>query len=194
MQNILSRAGLIAVAALLACSPRALAQVPNITISFPAARSADPIDGRLFLLLSTDPSAEPRMQIDDTPKSQMIFGMNVDGMRPDASVVIADDAAGYPVRNLRDIPPGDYYVQGFLNRYETFHRADGKTIKLAPDRGEGQHWNLSPGNLYSKPQKLHVDASSKIALTLDQQIPPIPAQPDTKYIRHIRIQSDKLTK
>ena len=195
MQNISSLVGRLLIAVLaIACSAPAFGQTPNFTVSFPSARSADSIDGRLFLLLSTDPSAEPRMQIDDTPKSQMMFGMDVDGMRPGISITIADDAAGYPVRNLRDVPPGDYYVQGFLNRYETFHRADGKTIKLAPDRGEGQHWNLSPGNLYSKPQKMHVDASSKITLTLDQQIPPLPAQADTKFIRHIRIQSDKLSK
>ena len=33
----------------------------------------------------------------------------------------------------------DYTAQAVLNIYETFHRGDGKTIKLAPDRGEGQH-------------------------------------------------------
>ena len=47
-------------------------------------------------------------------------------------------------------------VQAVLDVYQTFHRADGKTIKLSPDRGEGKHWNLAPGNLYSKPQKVHV--------------------------------------
>ena len=28
------------------------------------------------------------------------------------------------------------------------------------DRGEGQHWNIAPGNLYSKPQKITIGASS----------------------------------
>ena len=61
------------------------------------------------------------------------------------------------------VPPGDYYVQAVLNIYQTFHRANGTTVKLAPDRGEGQHWNLAPGNLYSKPVKVHIDGQTKLA-------------------------------
>jgi hypothetical protein len=34
---------------------------------------------RALAALSNDPSAEPRMQIDDTPRSQMVFGVTVDG-------------------------------------------------------------------------------------------------------------------
>ena len=81
-----------------------------------------------------------------------------------------------------------------MNIYQTFHRANGTTVKLAPDRGEGQHWNLAPGNLYSKPAKVHIDGHTKLAVLLTETIPPIPPQPDTKYIRHIRIQSELLTK
>ena len=38
------------------------------------------------------------MQIDDTPKSQMVFGVTVDGWKPGQSVKVDDSAAGYPVR------------------------------------------------------------------------------------------------
>ena len=96
------------------------------------------------------------MQIDDTPRTQMVFGVTVDGLRPGQGAVVDGSATGYPIRSLKDVPAGDYTVQAVLNVYETFHRADGKTVKLAPDRGEGQHWNLAPGNLYSKPRKVHV--------------------------------------
>jgi hypothetical protein len=167
----------------------------RISVSFPAARSAKPLDGRVLLLLSNDPSEEPRMQIDDTPRSQMVFGVTVDGLKPGQEVVVGDSAAGYPVRSLKDVPAGDYTVQAVLNVYETFHRADGKTIKLAPDRGEGQHWNLAPGNLYSTPRKVHVGpGGAAIAVSLDQVIPPIAPVADTKYVRHIRIESKLLTK
>lgn len=167
----------------------------KISVSFPAARSAKPLDGRVLLLLSNDPSAEPRMQIDDTPRSQMVFGVTVDGLKPGQEVVVGDAAAGYPVRSLKEVPAGDYTVQAVLNVYETFHRADGKTIKLAPDRGEGQHWNLAPGNLYSTPRKIHVGpGGAAIAVSLDQVIPPIAPVADTKYVRHIRIESKLLTK
>jgi hypothetical protein len=167
---------------------------PTFSVSFPKTRSEKPLDGRLYLLLSTDPSDEPRNQINDTPKSQMIFGVDVDGLQPGQARTVDTTAYGYPIKSLRDLPPGEYYVQALLHRYETFHRADGHTVKMAPDRGEGQHWNIAPGNLYSKPVKMTVSKSSTISISLDQEIPPIAPPVDTKYIRHLRIQSDLLTK
>jgi hypothetical protein len=69
-------------------------------------------------------------------------------------------------------------------------------VKLAPDRGEGQHWNLAPGNLLSKPRLVHIGPGAPpIAKSRSTEvIPPIKPEPDTKYIRHIRIQSKLLTK
>jgi hypothetical protein len=166
----------------------------QITVSFPAGVSSKPLDGRVLLLLSTDPSSEPRMQIDDSPRSQLVFGTTVDGLAPGQPVAVTTAAAGYPIRSLSNVPPGDYFVQAVLNIYQTFHRANGTTVKLAPDRGEGQHWNLAPGNLYSKPVKAHVDGHAKLAIVLSETIPAIPAQPDTKYIRHIRVESQLLSK
>jgi hypothetical protein len=181
--------------ALVSVNAGAQTGVQAVSVSFPAAQSAKPLDGRLLLLLSNDPSEEPRMQIDDTPRSQMVFGVTVDGLKPGQSVVVDDKAAGYPIRSLKDVPAGDYTVQAVLDVYETFHRADGKTIKLSPDRGEGKHWNLAPGNLYSKPVKMHIGpGGAPIVISLDQVIPPIVPEADTKYVRHIRIQSALLTK
>jgi hypothetical protein len=165
------------------------------TVSFPKERSAKPLDGRLLLLLSTDPSEEPRMQIDDTPRSQLIFGVNVDGLVPGAAATIDANASGYPIHSLKDVPPGEYTAQAVLNLYETFHRSDGPVVKLHMDQGEGQHWNITPGNLYSKPRKITVKpGSAPVALSLTEEIPLIPAPKDTKYVRHIRIQSELLTK
>src|SRR4249920_2028019 len=81
--------------------PAASAQ--TITVRFPASRSQTPLDGRLLLLLSNDPSEEPRMQIDDTPKSQMVFGVTVDGWKPGEPITVGDDAQGYPRAKLRDV-------------------------------------------------------------------------------------------
>ena len=181
------------VLALLLFAPAALAQ--SFSVTFPASVSAQSLDGRLLLLLSTDSNDEPRNQIDDSPRSQIVFGVPVDGWQPDHPQIVDASAWGYPVHSLTDLPAGDYYVQALLNKYETFHRSDGKTIKLHMDQGEGQHWNISPGNLYSKPVKIHVDASTKnYAIVLSEVIPPIPPAADTKYIRHIRVQSQVLTK
>ena len=185
----------LALAASAGVSSDAQMGVQAVSVSFSEARSAKPLDGRLLFLLSNDPSDEPRMQIDDTPKSQMVFGLTVDGWRPAQSVKVDDSAAGYPVRKLSEVPAGDYTVQAVFDVYQTFHRADGKTIKLSPDRGEGKHWNLAPGNLYSRPQKVHVGpGGAPISIVLDQVIPPIAPVADTKYVRHIRIESALLTK
>jgi Putative esterase len=179
----------------LLCSASAKA-APKFSITFSKASVASPIDGRLLLILSSDPSAEPRMQVNDTPATQMIFGVDVDQLQPGQAAMVDSRAFGYPVRSLAQVKPGEYYVQAVLHRYETFQRSDGHTVKLPMDRGEGQHWNIAPGNLYSKPQKIVISDSpgAEIAILLDQQIPPITAPADTKYIRHIKIQSALLTK
>ena len=177
-----------------ACWTAALS-AQTVTVSFPASRSTKPLDGRVLLLLSNDPSDEPRMQIDDTPKSQMVFGVTVDGWKPDEPLTIGNDAHGYPRASLEDVPPGEYTIQAVLNVYETFHRSDGRTVKLAPDRGEGQHWNLAPGNLLSKPRLVKIGPGAPpIAVSLSEAIPPIKPEPDTKYVRHLHIQSELLTK
>ncbi len=136
--------------------PAPAAAQTSFSLRFPSDVSAQPLDGRLLLLLSTDPIDEPRNQIDDTPRTQMVFGLNVDGWQPGKPAVVDASAWGYPIRSLKDVPPGEYYVQAVLNKYETFHRSDGKTVKLHMDQGEGQHWNISPGNLYSKPVKMKI--------------------------------------
>ena len=112
--------------------------VQAVSVSFPAAQSAKALDGRLLLLLSNDPTEEPRMQIDDTPKSQMVFGVTVDGWKPGQSVKVDDSAAGYPVRKLSEVPAGDYTVQAVLDVYQTFHRADGKTDQAVAGSRRGQ--------------------------------------------------------
>ena len=173
--------------------------IPSFAITFEATKSHGPLDGRLLLLFSTDPSAEPRLQIDDTPKSQIVFGKDVENWRPDQPLLLdANDPGifGHPLRGLIDLKPGEYTVQALLDRYETFHRADGHVLKLPTDRGEGRQWNRAPGNLYSKPRPVRIEApkSDRITLKLTEEIPPIPPPADTQYVKHIRIQSERLTK
>lgn len=184
--------------ALLTLSAPFSAAQPNklkIAVSFGAQQSNTPLDGRLLLLISTDGSQEPRFQINDGLNTQQVFGLNVDGLKPGQKAIIDGSAFGYPRQSLHDIPAGTYYVQALLHKYETFQRKDGHTVKLPMDRGEGQQWNRAPGNLYSTPQKLTIDPrkGGTIHLTLDKIIPPIPPPKDTKYIKHVKMQSKLLT-
>jgi hypothetical protein len=194
-RTILGRAaGTAAVVLALAAGPVAGAQ--TVTVTYPASLAKGPLDGRLLLLLSTDDKAEPRLQISDTSlDSQQVFGIDVDGWKPGDVATFAPDVAGYPLPSLAQVPPGTYNVQALLHRYETFKRSDGHTVKLPMDRGEGQQWNRAPGNLYSTPKKIQFTASgAPIAMALDLVIPEIKPPADTKYVKHERIRSERLSK
>ena len=166
----------------------------SVTVTLPRSKATQPLDGRLLLLLSTDPEKEPRFQINDGPSTQQMFGLDVESWIPGQATSIDSQAFGYPIRSLGQMKPGDYIAQVLLDKYETFHLATGQTVKLPTDRGEGRHWNQAPGNLYSEPRKIHIDRDTRVSLTLDREIAPIPEPMDTKYVKHIKIQSERLTK
>jgi hypothetical protein len=185
-------------AGLLSAAAGATAPTPTVSITFPAARGATPLDGRVILLFSRDFTREPRIHVDpdDLLDSPFVFGADVDALAPNQAAVLDDTAFGWPARRLSELPPGDYNVQAVLNRYETFHLADGRVLKLPPDKGEGQVWAEKPGNLYSAPMRVHIDPAhpAPIALTLDQELPPVPPKVDSEYVRHVRIRSALLSK
>ena len=70
-------------------------------ISVPATNSADALDGRVLLAISTDAKDEPRFQIEEQEaKSQQLFGVDVAALKPGVPVAIDGSALGYPVRSL----------------------------------------------------------------------------------------------
>jgi hypothetical protein len=165
-------------------------------ISFPSSLESKPLDGHIMLCISKESKPEPRFQLrEETAESGQFFGFDVDGLAPGAPATIDASTLGYPVRSVDEIPAGDYYVQAVLNVYETFHRADGHTLKLPPDMGEGQQWHSKPGNPMSKPVRMHIDpaTSGVIRISMTEKIPPAEAPKDTKYVKHFRIQSKLLS-
>ena len=167
----------------------------SIAIRLPDSLSKKSLDGRLLLIFSKNFSGEPRNQISDAPTTQQIFGVDADGWQPGTTKMISLNAFGYPIEKIADIPAGEYNIQAVLHIYETFHRKDGHVVKLPMDRGEGQHWNQAPGNLYSAPLRIKFNPKAKILhnVVLTKVIPPIKEPEDTKYIKHIKIQSKLLT-
>ncbi len=165
-------------------------------VSFPASVSAKPLDGHIILGISKKEKPEPRfLLLEEEAESQQFFGLDVDGLAPGRPATFDSTSLGYPLRRLDEVPPGDYYIQAVLNIYETFHRSDGHTLKLPPDMGEGQAWNRKPGNLLSKPQKVHIDPSAGgvIRISLSEKIPAIEPPKDTKWVKHFRIESKLLS-
>ena len=194
---LLLGAGALILVAIAGLTPTDAAAGLRFSVTYGFDKSKVPLDGRLLLMLSTDKTAEPRTQIADSiQKTQQIFGIDVEDWKPGAPALIAGDALGYPVENLASIPSGTYQVQALLHRYETFRRADGHVVKLPMDRGEGQQWSKAPGNLYSTPREFTIEAGkpATLSIQLDQTIPPIPEPPATKYVRHERIFSERLSK
>ncbi len=203
---------LAAIAAAAAASPAAAqkkAPPLRFEVSFPAAAHAQPITGRVFVIVTRSVAPvvggrggrggggerEPRTQInqlDGVP----FMGKDVEKLAPGATVVLDDALAAYPVESFRDIPDGEYYVQAVVNVYSEFKRADGHTVWMHDDQWEGQRWNASPGNLYSKTQKIRLDASKgyRVQLIADQVMPPVVVPADTKWVKHIKMQSPMLTK
>jgi hypothetical protein len=167
-----------------------------IQISFSETVSSKNLDGRMLLMLSTNNEKEPRFQIGEGLNNQIVFGQNVDGLKAGENVTFDETIFGFPISSLKDLKPGEYYIQALLHVYETFNLETGHTVKLPMDNGEGQQWNSSPGNLYSTPQKVTVTANGieNIAVVLDQIIPEIEEPKDTEWIKHIKIKSEKLSK
>ncbi len=169
--------------------------VVEIGVSFAESVGDTALDGRLLLMLSNDPSAEPRFQINPGLNGQLIFGMNVEGMKAGQEVTFDASHFGFPFASLADVPPGTYRAQALLHVYETFNLSTGQTVKLPMDNGEGQQWNRSPGNLYSQPVEVTVTAKGieGLHLVMDQKIQPIPEPEDTPWIKHVNIRSEKLS-
>ena len=177
----------------------ALASAPclaiEVEVSFPSELEPEAVNGRIILMFSTNPDDEPRFQVRPGVKAIQIFGVDVNALGPGEAVTFGDSVIGYPIESLGDVPPGTYWVQALLHRYETLNRSDGYTVKLPMDRGEGQQWNRAPGNLYSTPRKIEFDPGDDevFRVKLDQTIPPIEPPADTTYVKHVRIQSQLLT-
>jgi len=167
----------------------------QITVAAPQ-QEATPIDGRLLLVISNRAGDEPRFQVTDGPTAQPVFGIDVDEWDGKSPQVIDGAVVGFPIESLGTLPAGTYTVQALLHRYETFRRSDGHVVKMPMDRGEGQQWARAPGNLYSTPAQVVVDPArgGTIDVRLDRVIPPMAPPADTKYLRHERIQSERLTK
>lgn len=168
---------------------------PSITVRLSPGVADAPLDGRIIVVLSTSDRAEPRNQVGAGVNASQVFGIDVDRLAPGAQAQIDATVVGYPVASLNALPPGRYFIQAVLHRYETFHLSTGHTVQLPMDRGEGQNWRRAPGNLYSVPRWIDLDPASTTPITvdLDQVMPPIPDPAETKYVKHVRVQSDLLT-
>jgi hypothetical protein len=121
------------------------------------------------------------------------FGIDLDQLQPGQTTLVDNKALGYPV-SLAEVPAGDYYVQAVVNVYTQVHRADGHTIWIRDNDGRAESFGTGAGNLYSDVQRVHIGDNGTFRLAITHVVPP-PREPhDTEWLKHVRIQSPKLTK
>ena len=164
-------------------------------VRFPPTLESGPVDGRLVLVVSRDVEGEPRFQVGPAVDDQQVFGLDVAGWRAGDLVEITDTVFGFPLRSLAMLPPGDYWVQGMLNRYETVRLPSGPVVSLPVDRGPGRAWERRPGSLVSPPVRVHLDPRSDdiVRVELSRRIPDAPAVDETPYLRQVRMRSELLS-
>jgi len=164
-------------------------------ISFPSTAHNGAITGRVFIMISKTENPELSLLAGSWGRSVPFFGVDVEGWRAGDVTVIDGSTLGYPPKTLKEIPAGEYFVQALVNIYTEFKRSDGHVLWAHMDQWEGQHFNRSPGNLYSDVKKTHLDPSKgySVSLSLDHIIPPVELPEDTEWVKHVKIQSKLLT-
>ena len=93
---------------------QALSSNLKFEISFPSGTHAEPITGRVFVMISRNDEREPRLRAGSWRNSVPFFGVDVHDLSPGETVVIDGNVLGYPPKSLREIPEGDYYVQALV--------------------------------------------------------------------------------
>ena len=176
---------------LIACSKN---ENPIIEVTYNNKLSNESFDGRLLVMISKDSSKEPRFQINDTEDTGILVGKNVENWKSGNVEGFYSKTLAYPIENLGELDNGEYVIQALLHKYETFNLSNGKTVKLPMDQGEGQHWNTSPKNIYSKPIKINFKKNTTVKIEITEEIPPIEPEKDTDYIKHVKIKSELLSK
>jgi hypothetical protein len=128
----------------------------NLTVS-DELREICQENGRLFLFFSENPNVEPRTQIWPNSRNKThIFARNISSL--DSKKVIRIDNSEKWITTtdwtLEDFPEGVYYIQILWDQ-------DIKESRIN-----------APGNLFSTKQKIHIDKSVEVDISLNEKISP----------------------
>ncbi len=168
----------------------------QVTVTLDPAVASTATTGRLFVIFGRTDAREPRFQAGGYGGSVPFYGTDVEAWKPGTSTVVGAHVIGFPFDDLAHMPAGDYYAQALLNVYTQFHRADGRVVWVHADQWEGQHWSSSPGNLVSEVVKVHFDpaAHTVVRLALTKKLPPLDPPADTRWVKHVKMKSELLSK
>ena len=157
---------------------------PLFTVSFAASARAEATTGRVYVAISRANDRQTPIR-QAGPTGTPLFSLPIEQLAPGAEIRFSPAVEGHPVATLADLPPGEYWVQPFVNVYTRFPRADGHIVWMHMDQWEGQNWRTSPGNLFGDPVKVTFNPASgtPIRLVADKVIPPIIPPADTEYVK-----------
>jgi hypothetical protein len=180
LKRILKAVGIV-LALIAFCTPPHSARTASVRfeVTLAPGLTQSPQSGRLLVVLSAKSQPEPRLTIGHTGlDASPAFGRDIKNFAPGGQESLDETCAAFPIDSLARLPAGDYFVQALLDS-----NIDLKSVN-------------APGNLYSKPRKVHVDPSqgATVKIELTERVPPEQMPPDGGYVRYVKIQSNLLTK
>ena len=140
---------------------------------------SSPQSGRLFIVMSLRNQPEPRLTIGQTGlNASPLLGRDIKNFAPGVTGIIDETCAAFPIESLARIPAGDYFVQALFDS-----NIDLKSLN-------------APGNLYSTPRKIHLDAAlgATVNIELTERVPPEQSPPESEYVKYVKVQSNLLTR
>jgi hypothetical protein len=148
-------------------------------ILLPKSMASSPQEGRLFVVMSTRSTGEPRFSIGRTGlNTPPVLAKDVNRFAPGRQASLDESAILFPLAQLGDLPTGEYTVQAVFAINKDLRSLD------------------SAGNYFSKPIRLHLDPNQAkpVSLELTQQVGPEKLPPDTETVKYVKIQSERLTR
>ena len=161
----------VAILTALSC---ACAWAVRFEVAFPAGVMEGEFTGKCVVYLSTGRS-EPRFG-PNWFNPQPMYSKEFEKIAPGDAMVIDNSAIGFP-GTLSALKPGEYTVQAVVDR-----NLGGREI------------GTSPGNLFSKPQRVTIDGSTGTIKLVCDQVAPDDRFQDTNAIKAARMRSDLLSK
>src|SRR5258707_130612 len=163
---------------LLSAVPSASAPI-RFEISAEPGLTAGPKDGRLFVILSRTNNPEPRFTLGRHGiGGPLAFARDLHGLASGAIATIDEHAFKFPSTDSAFVVSSDYFVQALF---------DCNTDMRSPN---------APGNLFSVPQRIHLNGTpaETVALELSEQISLEQLAAEPEDVKFVRLQSKLLSR
>jgi S-formylglutathione hydrolase FrmB len=136
-----------------------------------------PRDGRVFVVVAREAAPEPRLRIGRTGMDQPLVVARDARLVRGGSTVLDQGALAFPLQSLRDLAPGEYFVQALFDS-----NRDVRSLN-------------APGNLYSSERRISLDPKrgGTVPLRLTERIPEEELPPGGDLLRYVKIPSPLLS-